>query len=278
MTLTAKTLSGIKVFAPEVTEKRQEFICPNPSCNQPMIFVDAQLKIKHFRHKTNISCDFEPETETHEYYKALVYQRLRSKNVGEVFLEHRVDRLIADIYLNSERGRHIAFEIQATNYDISKYEEKIRYYAFRKFLVVYIFVGNDFCKEIKSNIYSLKEIEKRIFNNKAYCDTVIGCYLEDEYVFLPSFKEKYAKGRSGLCTDRFILDYNEGKQMHLNNFLDYVLNYNIREPFRPKCKHKETTYIKSDLKIKRYKIVCSDCGIFLDWLKNEKAVALGLEL
>lgn len=68
MTLTAQTLSGIKVFAPELIEKRQEFICR--FCNKPMVFVDAQLKTKHFRHKTNI-CNFqsEPETEEHRYYK-----------------------------------------------------------------------------------------------------------------------------------------------------------------------------------------------------------------
>lgn len=144
--------------------------------------------------------------------------------------------------------------------------------------MVYIFVGNKFCNEIKENIYSLKEIEKRIFLQKAYFDTVVGCYLEQENTTLLSFKEKHAKGRRGFCTDRFIIDYKETKQLHLNNFLDYVHNYNIRHSFRPICDHKETTFEKSDLKIKRYKIVCSECGKFVDWLKNEKAIALGFEL
>jgi competence CoiA-like predicted nuclease len=74
MSLTAQTLSGIKVFAPELTERRQGFICR--FCGQPMVFVDAQLKIKHFRHKTESLCDFEPETEEHEQYKELVYKTL----------------------------------------------------------------------------------------------------------------------------------------------------------------------------------------------------------
>lgn len=97
MSLTAKTLSGIKVFAPELTEKRQGFLCR--SCGQPMVFVDAQLKIKHFRHKTESSCDSEPETEEHEYYKLLVYEMLRNNRIGEVFIEHRIGKFIADIYL-----------------------------------------------------------------------------------------------------------------------------------------------------------------------------------
>lgn len=161
MTLTAKTLGGIEVFAPKLSEKRQGFICR--FCGQPMVFVDAQLKIKHFRHKTESLCDYEPETEEHENYKWLVYKMLRNKRIGEVFVEHRIGKFIADIYLKKNKFYDIVFEIQATNYSPLKYDEKIRSYAFRKLLVVYLFIGDGFCNEIKRNIYSLKEIEKRIF-------------------------------------------------------------------------------------------------------------------
>jgi competence CoiA-like predicted nuclease len=205
MSLTAKTLSGIDVFAPELTEKRQGFTCR--FCGQPMVFVDAHLKIKHFRHKTESLCDSEPETEEHEHYKWLVYKMLKNKKIGGVFAEHRIGNVIADIYMDREEWPNIAFEIQTTNYSPLKYEEKINIYAFRRLLVVYIFVGNDFNNEIKPNIYSLKEIEKRIFNEKIYCDTVIGCYLKDENIIIPSFKQKYAKGQSGYCTNRFIINY-----------------------------------------------------------------------
>lgn len=276
MTLTAQTIEGIKVFAPDLMEKRQEFVCR--FCNQPMIFVDAQLKIKHFRHKAEMSCDSEPETEAHEHYKWLVFKKLKDMKIGEVLLEHSIGKVRADIYLNRGSWRNIAFEIQATNYNFSKYEEKIRAYAFHKLLVVYIFVGEDFCAEVKPNIYSLKEIEKRIFNQKSYGDTVIGCYLEDEIVIIPSFKEKYAKGRSGHCTDRFIMHFRETKRMSLADFLDNALEYYIKEPFLPHCDHNETIYQKAEGKIPRYKKVCAECAKFIKWLPNKEAEAVGLRL
>ena len=276
MALTAKTSSGVKVIAPELTEKRQEFFCR--FCDQPMIFVDAELKTKHFRHKTEALCDFESETEEHERYKLLVYHELKNRRIGEAFLEHRIGKTIADIYLRRKSGPDIAFKIQATNYDVQIYEENIIKYAFRKLLVIYIFVGDNFCKEIKQNIYSLKEIEKRIINQKAYRDTVIGCYLENENVTIPSFKEKHAKGRSGYNTHRFIINYNEIRKMLLNHYLDYILEYYIKERYQPQCNHKESAYEKSNGKISRYKEICSDCGKFIKWLSNKEAAANGLIL
>lgn len=243
-----------------------------------MLFVDAQLKVKHFRHKTESLCDSEPETEEHEHYKWLVYKMLKNKKIGEVFAEHRIGNVIADIYMDRGGWPNIAFEIQATNYSPFKYEEKIKSYAFRRILVVYIFIGNDFNNEIKSNIYSLKEIEKRIFNEKIYRDTVIGCYLENDNVTIPSFKQKYAKGHSGHCTNRFIINYKEVRQLPLNTFLDYVLEYRVKERFQPQCDHNNIEYQKSDGKIPRYKVICTECQKFIKWLPNKEAEAIGLRL
>ena len=277
MPLTAQTSAGIRVFAPELDEKKQDFFCR--FCDQPMVFIDAELKIKHFRHKAEALCDFETETEEHERYKLLVYQSLKSKGIAEVFLEHRVGKFIADIYLKKDKFCDIAFEIQATNYSPVKYEEKIRSYAFRKLLVVYIFVGYGFCNEVKQNIYSLKEIEKKIFVQKEYCDTVIGCYLDSDYAIIPSFKEKLAKGRIGHCTHRFIMDYNETKRLPLSDYLDNVLRYYIYKPFKPpQCNHNETNYEKYIRQPIRYKEVCLMCGKFIKWLPNKEAIAKGFML
>jgi competence CoiA-like predicted nuclease len=277
MALTAQTLSGINVFAPNLKEKRQDFICR--FCKEPMVFVDAQLKIKHFRHKVKLLCNYEPETEEHEHYKYLVYQTLKAKKIGEVFIEHLVGKFIADIYLKKNNFCDIVFEIQATNYDPSKYEEKIRTYAFRKLLVVYIFVGNQFCNEVKRNIYSLKEIEKRIFIQKKYRDTVIGCYLKDGIVTIPYFKEKFAKGRIGHCSHRFIMDYSATKQISLDAYLNDIMKYYIREPFKPShCNHNVTIYQKNIGKIPRYDEICLECGKWLRFLPNKEAEAKGLQL
>jgi competence CoiA-like predicted nuclease len=277
MALTAKTISGIDVFAPELTEKRQEFTCR--FCGQPMVFVDAQLKIKYFRHKTESLCDYEPETEEHENYKWLVYKILRNKRIGEVFAEHRIGKFIADIYLKKNKFYDIVFEIQGTNYSPLKYDEKIKSYAFRKLLVVYLFIGDGFCNEVKRNIYSLKEIEKRIFITNIYCDTVIGCYLNNEYVTIPSFKEKHAKGRIGHCTHRFIMNSNETRQLLLSDYLDDIIQCHIRKPFKPsECNHNETIYEKYIGKLVRYREICLMCGKFIKWLPNEEAKAKGFTL
>ncbi len=244
-----------------------------------MVFVDAQLRVKHFRHKTDSLCDTEPETEEHEYYKGLVCNHLKRKNIGEVYPEHSIGPVRADIYLERGSWRNIVFEIQATNYPFIKYQDKIAAYAFRKLQIVYIFVGSEFCTEVKPHIYSLKEIEKRIFNDKEYRDSVSGCYLDGETITIPSFKQKFAEGRIGRCTDRFIFNYEETKRVNLDAFLDSILERYVTEPFiPPPCNHQEIEYQKSEKVIARYKEVCLRCAKFIRWLPNKEAKVLGFKI
>ena len=244
-----------------------------------MSFVDAILKIKHFRHRVKSACDYEPETEEHERYKYLVYKELKATGSGEILIEHPVGRFFADVYWARENAPDVAFEIQATNYSFSKYEEKICAYASRRLLIVYIFVGENFCREIKPNIYSLKEIEKRILYEGTYLDTALGCYLEDDLVTEPSFTTKYAKGGDGFCTNRFIMRYKFSRKASLKEYLTHkVREHIIANPFIPECKHPQAHLEKATGKISRYKRVCSDCGKFIKWIPNREARALGLEI
>jgi|GEM_PF-2118874 len=276
MPLTAITKSGERVFAPELNDKRQDFFCR--FCNSPMSFVDATLKIKHFRHLIKASCDYEGETEEHENCKYSVYKELKAIRSGKVFIEHPVGKLIADVYWERIGKPDIAFEIQATNYSISKYEDKIAYYSFRHILVVYIFVGDIFGNEVRPNIYSLKEIEKRIFDYNVYLDTVMGCYLNGDTITVPLFSKKYEKGGDGYCNNRFIMRWGSTKRLTLAEYLGVVDKHLILKPYLPKCLHEETTFEKSEGKIPRYKIVCSVCGNFLKWLPNDEARRKGLEI
>ena len=203
-------------------------------------------------------------------------QDVKKQENWRSFAEYRIGKFIADIYLKKEKFWDIVFEIQGTNYSALKYDEKIISYAFRKLLVVYLFIGDGFYNEVKRNIYSLKEIEKRIFINKTYCDTVFGCYLNNEYVTIPSFKEKYAKGGIGHCTHRFIMDYNKTRQLLLSDYLDDIIQCHIREPFKPpECNHNEIIYEKYIGKLVRYKKICLICGKFIGWLSNAEAKAKG---
>lgn len=281
MPLTAETIYGDEVFAPDLTNKNQKFVCRN--CQTPMSFVDATLKTKHFRHKVaTSSCVYdEPDTETHRYYVTHVYERLKALGLGMVLPpEHPVGKFVVDVFW--DRGAffldNVAFEIQATNYSFSKYADKIRGYAFRNLLVVYIFVGDDFCREVKPNIYSLKEIEKRIFVEKTYHDTVIGCYLDGNTVTIPLFTPKFAKGSDDYCTHRFIMRYQGTRRTTLDKYLEELKNKMAVRRFWPECFHDETSYEKHDGKIKRYKVVCTECKKFIKWLSNKDTKALGLDL
>jgi len=276
MPLTAKTNSGERVFAPELGDKNQEFFCP--FCNAQMSFVDAEVRIKHFRHLVKAQCSYEPETEEHEHYKYAVYKSLNAAGIGNVFIEHPVEKLIADVYLERSGKPNVAFEIQASNYNISKYEDKIAYYAFRDILLVYIFIGDVFCNEVRPNIYSLKEIEKRIFDEKKYNDTVIGCYMNEDIITKPSFFPKYAKGGDGFCSNRFIMSYDGTKRMKIDEYLTYVNNFVVALRYLPKCLHGATTFEKHRGKITRYKVVCAICKKFIKWLPNNEARNLGLDI
>jgi hypothetical protein len=66
--------------------------------------------------------------------------------------------------------------------------------------------------------------------------------------------------------------------MPLNVFLDYVLEYSVRERFQPECNHNNIRYQKSDGKILRYKVICAECEKFIKWLPNKEAEAIGLRL
>lgn len=279
MALIAKNSEGVEVYSWEVEDKNREYFCRD--CKEQFIFVDADLKVKHFRHKTDSQCEPEPETFEHAYYKKAIFEKIRELNIGHPKLEHWIGKEKSDIFW--EKGGclkyNIVFEVQASNYNLSDFEQKINAYAHKKnLIVVYIFVGSAFCYEIKKNIYSLKEIEKRIFIERKYFDSVIGAYISEDQITIPVFKNKYARGQSGYCSNRFIMDYRETRNLHLVDYLREVYDYVPHKQYQPVCNHNQTKHVKSDGKIIRYKIVCEDCNKFQGWLPNEIASSLGYSL
>ncbi len=279
MALTAKNSEGVQVYSWEIEDKKQKYFCRD--CEEQLLFVDADLKIKHFRHKTGSQCETEPETFEHAYYKKIIFEKIKALNIGHPKLEHWIGKQKADIYW--EKGGclkyNIVFEVQATNYNLSDFEQKINAYAYKKnLIVVYIFVGDTFFYQAKKNIYSLKEIEKRILIEKKYFDTVIGAYISEDHITIPTFKYKYARGQTGYCSNRFIMDFRTTKNLHLTDYLREIYEYIPRERYYPVCMHDKTKHIKHNGKIVRYKIVCEECDKFQGWLPNDTALSLGYSL
>lgn len=160
MPLTANDSNGRQVYSWQVPddEKRKQYFCRD--CSEQVSFVDATLRTKHFRHRVDSTCQSESETEEHIYYKRLVFEGIGALGIGTPHLEYWIDDRKADVHWEKEyaAANQVVFEIQATNYDISVYERKIRYYAYRKMFVVYLFVGDGFMREVKDNVYSLWEV------------------------------------------------------------------------------------------------------------------------
>lgn len=263
-----------KVFAWDIAERAPYYECTG--CGRRLVFMDCREKIKYFRHYEKCNCDSEPETPEHVSGKQQVYETIcNMRQMGDsVELEHNIDNLKADVYWHSPWSE-VAIEIQATNYTIDIFEDKIYEYADKGLVIIYLFIGNSFLKKTRHNIYSLKEIEKRIFVKRDLPGIIYAGYLSSfGQVFVPDFQEKWARG-GGECSHRFISMRSGEKRVSLEKFLTDAAY--IKQP-KIECKHKVTKHVFSSGKIKRYKEVCSKCGKFIKWLPNKEAIAFGYDL
>jgi len=227
MSLTALIETGERVYAPDLYNTKQTFSCP--FCKNKLLFVNSTLRIKHFRHSIKANCPYGNETKEHEATKNYVFEELKKIPFGKAYLEYTFDQFIADVYFCRPNSFDIAFEIQATNYSYQKYIDKISHYIKEGLLVVYIFIGENFYKEVKANIFSLKEIEKLTFIKNDYKGQLQGCYLSaNNAVTLPAFTAKFAKGNSQLyCTTRFIMQYKQARTMTLKDYVAYIATFYI---------------------------------------------------
>lgn len=169
----------------------------------------------------------------------------------------------------------MAIEIQASNYTIAAFEDKIYEYARNGLIIIYLFVGDNFLKLTKPHVYSLKEIEKQIFVQKSLPGLIYAGYLlPSGKVFIPYFKEKWSQG-GGECTHRFISLRGTEKTVSLTEFLNDAV---FVEPPKIPCKHTKLIHVAHFERIKRYKVICEHCNKFIKWLPNKDALQLGYEL
>lgn len=273
MPLVAVEEGKSKIFAWEVKERAPLYTCKD--CGGRLLFMDCRQKIKYFRHYEKSNCESEPETPEHLQGKQKVYETiLAMKNCGSVELEYSIDNLKADVYWEST-WRKAAIEVQASNYTIDKFEDKIYNYARKDFVIIYLFVGDNFLKQTKPYIYSLKEIEKQIFVTKNLPGLIYAGYLlSSGKVFIPCFQEKWSHG-GGECSHRFISMRGLQKTVSLTDFL---IDAVFIEPPKVPCKHTKIKHVAHFDKIKRYKVVCEQCNKFIKWLPNKEALQLGYPL
>lgn len=97
---------------PEERRRGEAFICPK--CRGEMVFVDARVKRKHFRHRARCPYEVEPETEDHEAMKELVYEWLSNLN-GEADVEVTIGENIADVVSGD-----VVVEVQYSYIDVKE--------------------------------------------------------------------------------------------------------------------------------------------------------------
>lgn len=290
----------------KINEQRPLFFCPE--CFNRMVFVDGIKYIKHFRHYRTSDCEYEtePETEEHFYGKKVVEEGFRSllKNDPALFMsrEYKIAdpelgiSKYADVYCESKKsGKKVVVEVQQANYDLKAFLDKILFYYYRGYVVVYLFIGNQFGKKINNSktIYTLKEIENQIFYKKNL--PIFGGYLFYEAnlpcVEIPQFKPKFRRGSrvyyfndtdivssEVYCKTRFIKEYNP-PVFCLNDWLYNILYaYQFNHSKSDLCNCNRTLFLKSEKKIIRYKEVCVYCKRMLRWVPNNEARVMGYEI
>jgi hypothetical protein len=285
----------------QINEKRPRYSCPE--CSKRMIFVDGTKYVKHFRHYRLSDCEFEaePETEEHLYAKRVVEAILGSfKKEDPTLLFSREYQIIdaetdmskyADVYCESKISKkRVVIEIQQTNYNITHFLDKILFYYYSRYDVIYLFIGNQFGKPLEksSKIYSLKEIENKIFQEKSL--PVWGAYLfydnkKIPFIEIPSYRPKFKRGAYSYldftdkyCKTRFIKEFNP-ERLRLKDWLYKILyEYDHKYVNSKLCDCKRTVYVKSKKKIIRYKEICVYCKKTLRWIPNSEAKIKGLEI
>jgi len=125
------------------------YICPHPTCHEPVMLKRGDVNIPHFSHYTTSGINhwWEPESERHyemklfvrDYFKKMLYTK-------EIYLEHSGTVLLADgsylipdVLVVTKFNERIAIECQCTKYSRQKILEKTQKYSDAGVYVLWIF-------------------------------------------------------------------------------------------------------------------------------------------
>ena len=162
MSFKARDSSGQARHAFTVARAQGPFSCQ--VCGGEMAFVDSNIRAKHFRHRVESNCAWEPETPEHESAKLAVCDAINALGLGTAEVEVPVGQWIADV-LWTHGSHRVAFEVQRTNYAWAKFNEKLEGYRELGVAVVYLFIGPQFFRKDDED-YRLKDIELRLLSGR----------------------------------------------------------------------------------------------------------------
>ena len=212
MPLKALNSDGLEAISYELAPAnyRQDWHCPH--CQDPMSFVNANTRIKHFRHLVDRQCDVEPESEEHLILKRKMF---------DIFAQHhftckyevRVGDGIADVLAT---GTNHTYAIECQVSSISPDKVLARNENYDKSNVGYFWVlhPENYLNTVgdREYLFRLKLIER------AFMDEPWLLYYNPdsewpEHIYL---KPKYSKGgywsEPGYCKTIFLIRYRKALQ------------------------------------------------------------------
>ena len=181
---------------------RQSWFCP--SCQEPMSFVDANTRIKHFRHLVDRACHTEPETEEHLTLKKAMFELL-TKYGYHCRYETKIGSNVADILAcKGDEAIIRAIECQVSPIVSNEVEQRNKNYSEKGFTYFWVLFPKYYFQEASEytrfTCYRLKEIERKFMFEPwlSYWNEKLRL---PEYL---SFKPKWRKG-GGLCSTLYFL-------------------------------------------------------------------------
>tara|TARA_Y100000310_G_scaffold335388_1_gene417310 strand:+ start:1239 stop:1970 length:732 start_codon:yes stop_codon:yes gene_type:complete len=137
-------------------EKRQDILCPN--CDSNFIFVDAELKIKHFRHEAYEGCESEPETEEHLNYKKRMFDILKKDKINtDVQLEYKIGNQIADVYCKHGNLIYV-IECQCSIISLEEVKRRTQGWKEKNVYLLWIWGVKYFGLDTKTNYFNVSSV------------------------------------------------------------------------------------------------------------------------
>jgi hypothetical protein len=180
---------------------RQDWHCP--LCNQQMSFVDAQLKIQHFRHLVFQGCEneSEPESFEHLYLKQWIYNQLTAAGFKCEF-EVKIGNRIGDVVVTTKSKKLHVIECQVSPISQKNMDERTIDYLHHHTDVCWIMHSKNYLTPYEEfhGSYRLKDVERESMDDPNFL-----YFLPDREQILKILfnKKKWAHGGGDCETIRW---------------------------------------------------------------------------
>jgi len=215
MTLRAIDNTGTEYTSYLVSDviRKIELLCP--SCKQKLVWVNSDVKVKHFRHLTTCQYNTEPESKEHIEMKKEIYELIKNNNnTQEIVYEKTVKNRIADIYLKDKAGQQIVVECQCTKITAKEMSQRTKDYNDNNIYVLWILNTKNFNAIDNLDTWSNKklnkivrvsnlekELHKTYFGRVYYFDVIKKCLYGTHFETYSNYKsyEFYTPGGELVC-------------------------------------------------------------------------------